>query len=164
MSRVEEKKKKYKSVFSAIFLIFCSIIYIPNVHSADLPDILSESDYHNYPADLSRLGQLLFFDSILSGNRNISCATCHSPDHGSSDGLSLGIGEGGEGISIHRTGGKGDTKIKKRISRNAPGLWNLGAKQIDVLFHDGRITRSDIYENGFNTPAQERLPKGLKDI
>ena len=45
--------------------------------------------------DLADTGRLLFFDPILSGNRNISCATCHNPDHGTTDGLSLGIGEGG---------------------------------------------------------------------
>ena len=33
------------------------------------------------PADpaLVALGQLLFYDPVLSGNRNISCATCHPP-------------------------------------------------------------------------------------
>ncbi|MBT7222342.1 MAG: methylamine utilization protein MauG, partial [Marinovum sp.] len=25
----------------------------------------------------ARIGQLLFYDKILSGNRNISCGTCH---------------------------------------------------------------------------------------
>ena len=33
------------------------------------------------------LGRLLFFDKILSGNRNIACATCHHPKLGASDAL-----------------------------------------------------------------------------
>ena len=45
-----------------------------------------------------KIGRLLFHDKILSANRNIACATCHSHDFGGSDGLSLGIGEGGHGI------------------------------------------------------------------
>ena len=43
------------------------------------------------------LGRLLFFDKLLSGNRNISCATCHHPRHATSDGVALGLGEGPRG-------------------------------------------------------------------
>ncbi|MBR9877828.1 methylamine utilization protein MauG, partial [bacterium] len=52
-----------------------------------------------------KIGRLLFHDKILSANRNIACATCHSHDLGGSDGLSLGIGEGGHGIGLERTAG-----------------------------------------------------------
>ena len=58
----------------------------------------------------------MFHDKILSANRNIACATCHSHNLGGSDGLSLGIGEGGHGIGLSRTAGSGVDKIKKRIS------------------------------------------------
>ncbi|MCK0153198.1 FG-GAP-like repeat-containing protein [Alcanivorax sp. S6407] len=46
------------------------------------------------PADDPRvkLGQLLFFSHTLSGDRSVSCATCHMPDFGGSDALSLGVG------------------------------------------------------------------------
>jgi len=67
--------------------------------------------------------------------------------------LSLGIGEGGEGLGTERTAGTGSDRIKKRIPRNAPGLWNLGAKEIDVLFHDGRLSVSDAFPSGFNSPG-----------
>ena len=106
----------------------------------------------------------MFFDPILSGNRNISCATCHHPDFGTSDGLALGVGEGGNGIGPGRTVGTGGDRIKKRIPRNSPGLWNLGARQITTLFHDGRLSVSENYGNGFDSPAEEWLPKGLKTI
>ncbi len=133
-------------------------------YGSDLPRPLQASDFLKFDARQVELGQLLFFDPILSGNRNISCATCHSLDHASADGLSLGIGEGGVGIGPDRTPGTGDGRIRKRIPRNAPALWNLGAKEIDTLFHDGRVSVSNIYENGFNTPAQEWLPDGLNSI
>ncbi|MBD3679645.1 MAG: methylamine utilization protein MauG [Rhodobacteraceae bacterium] len=133
-------------------------------HASGLPRPLQASDFPQTDPAQVRLGQLLFFDPILSGNRNISCATCHHPDHGSSDGLSLGIGEGGQGIGPDRTAGTGADQIKKRIPRNSPALWNLGAHEVKTLFHDGRVSRSDIYENGFNTPAQEWLPDGLSGL
>ena len=51
---------------------------------------------------LVSLGQALFFDKILSGNRNISCASCHHPTAGTGDGLSVSIGEGGIGQAPFR--------------------------------------------------------------
>lgn len=129
-----------------------------------LPPRLQISDFHPVDQQQAKLGQLLFYDPILSGNRNISCGTCHSPDHGTSDGLSLGIGEGGVGLGPKRHAGLGDDRIKKRIPRNASALWNLGARQINVLFHDGRLSLSDAYGNGFDSPAEEWLPDGLSTI
>lgn len=125
---------------------------------------MQPSDFVIFDQQQARLGQQLFFDPILSGNRNIACATCHHPQLGSADGLSLGIGEGGDGLGPERTAGTGQDRIRKRIPRNSPALWNLGAKEIEVLFHDGRLSVSDIYENGFNSPAQEWLPEGLNSI
>jgi len=107
---------------------------------------------------------LLFYDKILSGNKNISCGTCHHHAHFGTDGVSLGIGEGGTGVGLARKPGDGDSRIKRRIPRNVPALWNLGAHDIDVLFHDGRLSFSDDYGNSFNSPADERLPDGLSGI
>ncbi len=134
------------------------------VHANPFPPALQSSDFPAVDIDLAKLGQLLFFDPILSGNRNISCATCHNPDFGSGDGLSLGIGEGGTGIGPKRQPGEGASRIRKRIPRNAPALWNLGAQQVKFMFHDGRVSFSDIYDNGFDTPAQEWLPDGLSGL
>jgi cytochrome c peroxidase len=41
------------------------------------------------------LGRLLFWDPVLSGNRDVACASCHSPAHGYSDGRARSIGAGG---------------------------------------------------------------------
>lgn len=117
-----------------------------------------------FDRDQAALGQLLFYDKILSGNRNIACSTCHHPDLGTGDGLSLGIGEGGSGLGPDRTPGNGDNRIRKRIPRNAPPLWNLGAREIHTMFHDGRLSRDDSYGNGFNSPAEEWLPTGFNSI
>jgi cytochrome c peroxidase len=128
---------------------------------AALAQPITAEDFIAFDADQARLGQLLFYDKILSGNRNISCGTCHHHDLGGSDGLSLGIGEGGAGLGTRRTPGDGADRIRKRIPRNAPALWNLGHRDVQVLFHDGRLEVSDIYGNGFDSPAEEWLPQGL---
>ncbi|MEP1209481.1 MAG: cytochrome c peroxidase [Rhizobiaceae bacterium] len=139
-------------------------IAVTRAQATQIPAPLTSDDF--FPVDMkqAKLGQLLFYDPILSGNRNISCATCHSHDFGTGDGLSLGIGEGGEGVGPKRTAGQGDDRIRKRIPRNASALWNLGAREITTLFHDGRLSFSDVYDNGFDSPAEEWLPSGLKTI
>ncbi|MDJ1007306.1 MAG: cytochrome c peroxidase [Paracoccaceae bacterium] len=132
--------------------------------AADLPPPMVAEDFVAVEPGQAKLGQLLFYDKLLSGNRNISCGTCHHHDHGGSDGLSLGIGEGGAGLGPERTPGSGDTRIVKRIPRNAPALWNLGHRSVSVLFHDGRLSVSELFGNGFDSPAEEWLPEGLDHI
>ncbi|MBF0280827.1 MAG: methylamine utilization protein MauG [SAR324 cluster bacterium] len=129
-----------------------------------LPKALEDSDYHPVDKSQAQLGRLLFYDKILSGNRNISCATCHHPKFGTSDGLSLGIGEGGEKLGVERSFGSGKFQAKRRVPRNAASLWNIGAREFKSLFHDGRISESKSWESGFDSPAEEFLPHGLSDI
>ena len=125
---------------------------------------LDDRHFHPVNPKAVEVGRLLFFDPILSGNQNIACATCHHPKHGTSDGLSLGLGEGGSGLGPARSAGSGNARIRKRIPRNAPGLWNLGAREIRVLLHDGRVSVSNLHGNGFDTPAAEDLPDGLSTV
>src|SRR6185503_2577886 len=40
------------------------------------------------------LGRMLFFDKLLSGNRDVSCASCHSPLTHTGDDRSLAVGTG----------------------------------------------------------------------
>lgn len=89
-----------------------------------------------YPAQV-KLGEKLFSDPILSGNKNISCQTCHHPDHGTSDRLPLSIGEGGQGLGPARALEHG-----KIIPRNSPALWNLASAK--SLFWDGRVSRDKL--------------------
>ncbi len=132
--------------------------------ATDLPRPLTADDFAPVDAARAELGQLLFYDPILSGNRNIACATCHHPDFGTGDGVSLGIGEGGRGLGPARVDGEGADAIRKRIPRNATPLWNLGATDLRTLFHDGRLSVSDNYGNGFDSPAEEWLPTGFDSL
>lgn len=132
-----------------------------------LPPPTSDVDFYDngFPdQNVVNLGRLLFFDKLLSGNRNISCATCHHPLAATGDGLSLGVGEGGRGLSVTRdTGGRCEA-IVERIPRNAPPLFNLGAQEFTVMFFDGRVERDSEFFSGFRTPADRLLPDGLDNV
>lgn len=131
--------------------------------SKDMYKVAAE-DFFTFDPAKAKIGQLLFYDKVLSGNENISCGTCHHHDLAGGDGLSLGVGEGGEGIGPDRTTGIGRDRIGKRVPRSAPTLWNLGHKDITLLFHDGRLAIDNRYGNGFDSPAKAFLPKGLDHI
>lgn len=67
--------------------------------------------------DAARLGQRLFFDPRLSGNGQVSCATCHLPERHFADGKPLA-----EGVM--------------RFERHTPALWNVAYNR--WYFWDGR--------------------------
>jgi cytochrome c peroxidase len=70
-------------------------------------------------AETIALGRRLYYDPMLSSDNSISCATCHSPDHGFADPKSVSIGVGG------KPGG-----------RNSPTV--LNSAYFKVQFWDGR--------------------------
>ncbi len=105
-----------------------------------------------------KLGQALYFDKILSGNRDISCATCHHPFLNSGDGLSLSLGTGAGGLGPTRIRGFG----RVFIPRNAPDIFNRGAPEWTSMFWDSRVSGSPT--GGFQTPAGELLPAGLDNV
>lgn len=130
---------------------------------AELPASVTDSDYLPVNEAEVRLGQLLFYDPILSGNRNISCATCHHPRFATSDGLSLGLGEGGIGLGPDRRANSANLP-EQRIPRNAPALFNLGAREFTVMFHDGRIEADPSRPSGLRTPLEDEMVMGFASI
>ena len=80
------------------------------------------------------LGRLLFWDPILSGPRDVACATCHHPDHGYADGLDLPIGVTGTGLGATRQFRSGsDVPF---VRRNSPTLLNVA---FNGLTEAGRV-------------------------
>lgn len=65
------------------------------------------------------LGRYLFFDPVLSKDGTMSCASCHDPKKGFSDGLAASIGRNGY-----------------KLTRSAPTLWNVA--YLKLFFWDGR--------------------------
>ncbi|MEJ5219365.1 cytochrome c peroxidase [Cognatishimia sp. D5M38] len=111
----------------------------------------------------AKLGQLLFYDPILSGNKNISCGTCHHPDLGTGDGVSLSIGEGGIGLGPKRIIDATNVP-EQRIPRNAPAMWNLGALEFQVMFHDGRLEADPNEPDGIRTPLGAEMTSGFDSV
>ncbi|HEU4391879.1 MAG TPA: parallel beta-helix domain-containing protein, partial [Blastocatellia bacterium] len=81
--------------------------------------------------DKVKLGRLLFFDPVLSGDNDISCATCHHPDLGFTDGRGQAMGKGGHGLGPSRAGGS-------VVRRGSPTIWNAAYNR--KQFWDGRAT------------------------
>lgn len=130
------------------------------VSAQELPPPITDEDYLPVSRAEAELGQLLFYDPILSGNLNIACATCHHPDHGTADGIALAIGEGGIGLGPDRHVNPAQMP-EKRIPRNAPALFNLGAREFNVLFHDGRLEQ---LADRVRTPLGADMAQGFASI
>jgi cytochrome c peroxidase len=104
------------------------------------------------------LGRALFFDKVLSGNRDVSCATCHDPaDHGG-DGMSLAVGTGGVGAGSARLPGPG----RRFVPRNAPSMLNQGLA-FPYIFWDGRLTEFR-FTGPDGVPPGPNLPPGLSTL
>lgn len=57
----------------------------------------------NPPSEAKELlGRLLFFDPILSGNKDVACATCHHPNNGYAEFLDISIGANASGLGSKR--------------------------------------------------------------
>ena len=98
------------------------------------------------------LGRLLFWDPILSGGRDVACATCHHPAFGYSDGLDLSIGTNGVGLGPTRAFAAGHpSRLVKRNSQTvvntafngltadagatpaaAPMFWDLRVRSLEA--------------------------------
>jgi cytochrome c peroxidase len=118
---------------------------IKALHLEVLPEI-------SFPANNSQsdakvlLGKTLFWDPILSGQKDVACATCHLPEYGYADGLDLSIGVGGVGAGILRTQTNNAIAPTPRnastiINTGYNGLINAGQNYEPlnaVMFWDGR--------------------------
>lgn len=83
------------------------------------------------------LGRKLFSEKKMSGNRRVSCQTCHNPATATTDHLPLSQTENGRGV----------------LRRNAPGLFNIGLDNKNFMFLDGRV-HYDSKKKIFTTPEE----------
>lgn len=109
-------------------------------------------------AAVVELGRALYFDKLLSGNKDVSCATCHHPRYALGDGLAMSVGTGGTGLGPERR--KGDER--RFVGRNAPALFNRGLSEAETLFWDGRVSGSAAH--GFQAAGDVELPPGLDHL
>ncbi len=93
------------------------------------------------------LGRLLFFDPILSGDKDVACATCHHPNNGYAEFRDLSIGVNGKGFGLSREFKK-PNKIPF-VKRNAHTVLNTAYNGINTsgkydpetspMFWDSRV-------------------------
>ena len=140
-----------------------ALILAGTAGAGDLPAPVSDADYAPVDAAEAALGQLLFYDPILSGNREVSCATCHHPRFGTGDGLSLSLGDGGIGLGPARAADP-ENPPEARVPRNAPALFNLGAHEFTRLFDDGRIEVDAGRPGGLRTPLDDDMVAGFASL
>ena len=89
------------------------------------------------------LGRYLFFDPLLSGGGDLSCASCHDPDLGFSDGRKRGKGV-------------------RALDRSTPSLWNIAFAP--RLMWDGRAAtlEDQALLPLFNPAEMAATPEGIE--
>jgi cytochrome c peroxidase len=94
------------------------------------------------------LGRMLFWDPILSGGKDVSCASCHHPSMGYTDNLDIAIGTNGTGLgTLRHFASPNDIQFTKR---NTPTILNTGLNGMDAngnydpataaMFYDLRVS------------------------
>lgn len=113
--------KNYILIVSGLMLGLAAVVEV----AAQKPDPYVRPKTVPAPADNTvtaariELGQNLFFDPRLSGSQWISCASCHNPALGWSDGLPTAMGDG-----------------MKKLSRATPTILNTAYNKLQMW--DGR--------------------------
>ena len=91
------------------------------------------------------LGRSLFFDKLLSGNRDVSCASCHQTSLALGDARSLAVG------------------THQQLSpRNAPSLFSVGLG-MPYLFWDGLVSQFGP-SAPIVSPAGSALPSSVANV
>ena len=99
-----------------------------------------QSNQLSKPHSKEELGKLLFFDSILSQNNKVSCASCHKPEYAFADNVPLSFGVD----SLNGT-------------RNTPSAMNLAGHSF--FFHDGRAESLLAQASGpMENPLEMNIP------
>ena len=134
-------KPVYYFALCAVFIFACSgEKEQPAEPKADIVEAEDTSFYEPLPAGIypqdnpwsqekEDLGKLLYYDPRLSGDNSISCASCHHPSKGWSDGQPRAIGFGG-----------------KELGRHSPTIINSG--YFEVQMWDGRAPTLEAQAKG----------------
>ncbi|MRI02260.1 cytochrome-c peroxidase [Kriegella sp. EG-1] len=95
-----------------------------------LPTEVKSPKYNKPSANKVALGKLLFYDPILSGDKDVACVTCHHPNTGYSEFLDLSIGPNASGLGSKRRF-KSPNSIPF-VKRNAQTILNVAFNGIDA--------------------------------
>jgi len=90
--------------------------------------VMTPPDNPSTPARVA-LGRVLFWDPILSGNRDVACGTCHHPRFGYAENRDLSIGVSGIGLGERRHFEAGSAI--PFVKRNSQTILNVAFNGID---------------------------------
>lgn len=106
------------------------------------PDTIPFPKDNPYTPEKAALGKMLFFDTRLSRDKNLSCASCHNPSFGWEVPFATAIGAGGKPLGRHAP-----TALNQAWSKN--------------LFWDGRAPTLEAQAKGpIEAPVEMDLPMG----
>jgi len=121
--------KQYILIILSLFVICAIATSFVNEEKDDIYVFDSKSD----------LGQMLFFDPILSLDKSISCASCHRPEFAFADNKAFSLGVS-DSIGV----------------RNAPSIMNMLSRP--YFFYDGRAAT---LEDQVITPIESSIEMNL---
>jgi cytochrome c peroxidase len=109
----------------------------------EIPGIVDFDPMEGFVIDNEKatLGRVLFYDTQLSINNRISCATCHKQAFGFADNVAQSVGF-----------------ENKLTPRNSPAILNAGLQE--AFFHD---LREEVLENMVLKPIGNHIEMGLED-
>ncbi len=95
-----------------------------------LPTKVKSPADNTFSLEKMELGRLLFFDPILSGDKDVACATCHHPTNGYAEYRDISIGVNGVGFGSKRSFKK-PNEIPF-VKKNAHTILNTAFNGIDI--------------------------------
>jgi cytochrome c peroxidase len=122
-------------VLALAALVLVAVATTAALRGVDASVLRTDEAGQSQPDARVELGRLLFWDPILSGDRDVACATCHHPDLFYADGREISLGVGAVGLGPDRVDQSGGEIPVMR--RNSQTILNTAFNGAD----DGRRGR-----------------------
>jgi len=150
-------------VSCAAFLYFSSDAGSQEIGTPLPRTVKTPADNPTTPAKIA-LGRLLFWDPVLSGPRDVACATCHHPRFGYAENRDLSIGVTGVGLGHRRRfAGAESIPLVKRNSQTVLNVAFNGSALDGAYDPDAAPMFWDVRARSLETQALEPL-KALEEM
>lgn len=117
----------------------------PSLQKFLLPETIPSPADNLLTPERIELGKKLFFDPRLSGTGQSTCAWCHTPERGWSDGMKTGMRLGGTKMRLA-------TPTITNLAYNKTFMWDGRAPTLDKQGYGGQKQASDINAKSKVTP------------
>jgi len=123
-----ETRAPMRPLICGVLILLAAAVHGQSIDRALPVDARGPADNPTTPAKVA-LGRLLFWDPLLSGNRDVACASCHHPRFGYAENRDLSIGVNGVGLGDRRRFAAGNTI--PFVKRNSQTILNVAFNGID---------------------------------